>query len=281
MCESEKASKRASEYVRPRYASPRAMNSDLASLELVHPETRHFRYRLLGKAVILPGLCGSKNKQATCLAETKTRSNVPCVPITGLATQKTLKKGGSQPHTSARRRRSYLFACLCNSARRLCAVGQAIAHALWGFIQGCEVQALAGAPGCRRRMGQKLCAGHLCAGHMHQPISTCAGAPSPVQSQGQSRGCIRGWQVVGFQSGSRGGRRRPTHPGCPPHQCPVGMRAPERSAHFVPLSAEHPRPMQPFCVHQSDHGEGAESAASVRAGASNRQRVCWHHARAR
>ena len=90
MCESEKASKRASEYVRPRYASPRAMNSDLASLELVHPETRHFRYRLLGKAVILPGLCGSKNKQATCLAETKTRSNVPCVPVTGLEPQKTL-----------------------------------------------------------------------------------------------------------------------------------------------------------------------------------------------
>ena len=62
-------------------------------------------------------------------------------------------------------------------------------------MQGCEVRALAGAPGCRQRMGQKLCEGHLCAGHMHQPISTCAGAPSPVQSQGQSRGCIRGWQL--------------------------------------------------------------------------------------
>ena len=86
------------------------MNSDLASLELVHPETRHFHYRLLGKAVILPGLRASKDKQATCLAETKTR-NVPCVPATGLEPQKTLSM-----HTSARSRRSYLLTCLCNSA---------------------------------------------------------------------------------------------------------------------------------------------------------------------
>jgi hypothetical protein len=284
MCESEKASKRASEHVRPRYVSPRAMNSDLASLELVHPETRHFHYRLLGKAVILPGLRGCKNKQATRPAETKTRSNVPCGPVTGLEPQKTLTtKGGSQPHTSARSRRSYLLACLYNSARRFCAVGQAIAHALWGFMQGCEVRALAGAPGCRRRMGQKLCAGQLFAGHMHQPISTCAGASSPVQSQGQSRGYISGWQLWwvsravlvagGGVPHTPGAHHTSARSGCAHLRDPRTLSRCRQSTHVR---------CSPFAYTSLITGKvPIVRAASVRAGARNTQRVCWHRTRAR
>ena len=176
MCGSEKASKRASEHICPCYVSPRAMNSDLASLKLVHPETRHFQYSLLGKAVILPGLCACKNKQATCLAETKTgKQRVLRACHKTRNAENSLK--GWQPASLECAEQTLIPAHMplqqCTTI--LCCRPSHCTRTL-GFMQGCEVRALAGAPGCRQRMGQRQHAGHLCAGHMHQRITTCAGA---------------------------------------------------------------------------------------------------------